>query len=293
MVDDLEVSAPPGLPPAAGTLRQLLDFAVASIDGGDARERERRWREIKSALDVRNPVRGWILLTLDAGAFIDLGAGVYGFAPRLELPGWVPRLPRQDCVGRELDGMVIAIDNEAGAALISPRLLVLRRARAAVDTYTVVHGSLVSGGPGGLTVDLGGVRGFVPLRELLPAALLTDPEPGSAWNGYVTSIGDTGPVLSQQPPDRRTKRARQRRDALARLAPGELATGQVTRVGSAGALVAFDDGLVWGDVPRAALRTPAGRCLRRGAMVRFRIVSRDHAYPAELVLWPVGSSERA
>jgi hypothetical protein len=291
MIDDLEVTegSPDVLPEEAGTLRQVLDLAVSSVDARTSpAQRAERWRQIQAAHVARSPVGGRILLTVGAGAFMYLGSTVYGFAPRLELPNWVPRQPRRDCVGRELEGMIVAIDEDAGAVMISPRLLALRHLRAAASACELVQGSVVSSGAAGLTVDVDGVRGFVPLRELSPDALLTGPEPGSAWRGYVSSVGDTSPQLTQQPPEQRARRALQRRQALALLVPGEIATGRVIRTSSAGALVSVAEGLVWGDVPRAALRSPAGRLLNRGDLARFRIVSRDDRYPAELLLWPAG-----
>ena len=125
---------------------------------------------------------------------------MYGFAPRVELPAWVPRQPRSDCVGRELACTLIALDAEAGVALLSPRLLALRRAREAIGTGEQVHGSVVSVTSTGIVVDLGGARSFVPLAELSPEALLAPPEPTAPWWGYVTGMADTGPLLSQHAP---------------------------------------------------------------------------------------------
>lgn len=290
MIDEAEVTDggdvagdPPG---RVGTLRALLGLAIDSVDAvGDSPARA-AWRELERAQLERTPVIGRLLLTLQPGAFLQLGSGLYGFAPRVELPAWVPRQPRSECVGRELECSLIALDAEAGVALLSPRLLALRRAREAIGGGRRLRGSVVSATATGIVVDLDGARGFIPLTELSSEALLVAPEPGSAWWGYAIGMADTGPLLSHHDPAARGTRAQSRERMLAELVPGRVASGRVLRTDAAGALVTFADGVVWGHVPRPALRSPAGRRLARGGRADFRVLGRDPGDPTHLQLWP-------
>ena len=278
---------PAVLPLDAGTLRHVLDLAIENADGGDGTTvRAAAWDELVQTHRQRKPVRGLILLTLEPGAFVRLGPGIYGFAPRVELPSWVPRQPRASCVGRELEGLVIALDKQAGMALLSPRLLALRHARAAAAADRQVRGSIVSAATTGIVVDLDGARGYAPLTELPPDVLLAGAEPGSPWHGFVTGMTDTSPLLSQFPVRIREHRAQQRERLLDELRPGRVTSGRVIRAGAEGALVTFDDGLVWGTVPRAALRSPVGRRLAEGMPAHFHVLAYAEPDAVALRLWP-------
>ncbi len=279
--------APDGSSLDVGTLRHALDLAIQNADGGDkTAQRAAAWEELARAHGEREPVRGKMLLTLEPGAFVQLGPGVYGFAPRVELPSWVPRQPHARSVGRALEGLVIALDAQAGMALLSPRLLALRHARAAGAADRRVQGTIVSASASGLVVDLDGARGFVPLTELPPDSLLEGAEPGNPWRGYVRGVTDTSPLLSQYPVRIRKHRARQREQLLAIMLPGLVETGRLISTSAEGALVAFADGLAWGAVPRAALHSPAGRRLARGTPAQFRILERTGQGTVALWLWP-------
>ncbi len=290
MIDEAEVTDgvdQAGEPPVeSGSLRGVLELAIRALDAAPASPTRAAWRALERAQRERAAVIGRLQLTVEPGAFLTLDDGMYGFAPRVELPAWVPRQPRSDCVGRELACTLITLDAEAGVALLSPRLLALRRAREAIATGEQVHGSVVSVTSTGIVVDLGGARSFVPLAELAPEALLAPPEPTAPWWGYVTSMADTGPLLSQHAPQVRQARARAAERWLSALRPGSLAWGRVLRVGAAGGLVSFESGIAWGDVPRAGLRSPAGRRLARGASGRFLVLGKDPTAPVQLQLWP-------
>lgn len=291
MIDEAEVTEGDDLagdpPVAAGSLHAVLALAIESIDAGSGSPARAAWRDLERAQRERTPVVGRLLLTLQPGAFLQLGANLYGFAPRVELPAWVPRQPRSNCVGRELECSLMALDAEAGVALLSPRLLALRRARETIGSEQRLRGSVVSATSTGIVVDLDGARGFIPLTELSSEALLVAPEPGSVWWGYAIGMSDTGPLLSQHAPAARAIRARTGERLLAELATGTVATGSVLKTGGAGALVSFGDGVVWGSVPRAALQCPAGRRLAAGVSADFRVLGHDPTDPTRLRLWPV------
>ncbi len=295
MIDEAEVTegvVEPGGPPVeAGSLQGVLELAIRSLDAAPESPTRAAWRQLERAQREREPVIGRLLLTLEPGAFLLLSDGLYGFAPRVELPAWVPRRPRSDCVGRELGCTLIALDAQAGVALLSPRLLALRRAREAIGAGERVHGTVVSVTGTGVVVDLGGARAFVPLAELSAEALLTPPEPGAPWWGHVMGMTDTGPLLSQHAPQVRQARARAGERLLAALVPGAVASGRVLRLGATGALISFEGGIAWGGVPRPGLRCPAGRRLARGASGQFRVLGRDLGAPIQLQLWPTPRRE--
>ncbi|HEY6779703.1 MAG TPA: hypothetical protein VI111_02045, partial [Thermoleophilaceae bacterium] len=150
----------------------MLELAIEGIDAPSESEARSSWHALEQAQRERSPVTGRLLLTLQPGAFLQLGPGAYGFAPRVELPAWVPRQPRSDHVGRELECTLIALDVDAGVALLSPRLLALRRAREAIGAGEQVRGSVVAATATGIVVDLDGARGFIALTELSAQALL-------------------------------------------------------------------------------------------------------------------------
>jgi ribosomal protein S1 len=291
MIDEVEVTegyrSSDSLPFDAGTLRHVLDLAIENADGGDGTPRRAAaWRELERTHREREAVRGQILLTVDAGVFVQLGPGVYGFVPRVELPSWVPRQPRAEQLGRELEGIVIGLDAEAGLALLSPRLLALRRVQAARAADERLEGTVISATGTGVVVDLDGARGVAPLDELAPEGLLSQLEPGDAWHGYAIGMTDTGPLLSHFTASARAQRARAREQILCEFMPGAIRTGLVVRAAAEGVLVAFEGGLVWGSVPRAALRSPAGRRLARGCSASFRVLASDSSSAGDLELWP-------
>jgi ribosomal protein S1 len=273
---------------AETSLRELIDLTVRAADGGDdPRTTAAQWRELKRAKQSGTPVTGTILMTVEAGAFLHLGEGVYGFAPRGELPVWVPRRPRRNAVGRELEGVVSGIDEEAGVAYVSPRLLALKRARGCLGISRRVSGRIVEADLDGVEVDIGGARGFAPRRELELDWLLEEPERGVRWRGYVIEMSESKLLLSRFGQEARREREERREAELEALSVGGVVDGRVLGIDERGALVALGDGLICGAVPRPALASPAGRRLSEGAEASFTVVGRRAAErDADVVLWP-------
>jgi ribosomal protein S1 len=280
------------------SLRELVDLAIQAVDatrkstgmGVDA-----VWEAIRRARDAGDPVVGRIALTLEAGAFMYLGNGLYGFAPRQDLPSWVPRWPHRNAVGRQLEGIVTGIDEQAGTVFLSPRLAALRAARERAGQSRRVTARIVSASVSGLVVDLGGGRGFAPRRELDLDWLLEGPLPGSRWRGYVVEMGDAIVRLSAFAPGTRARRASRRERALTALSCGMILSGRVIAAGSGGALVAFGDGLVTGLVPAPALRSRLGTQVRPDRELSFRVVGRPsdpEDREVDVHLWPLPGAAR-
>jgi ribosomal protein S1 len=286
----LEGIAP--VPREGDSLRSLVDLAIRAVDvprGLAPMPPAAVWDAVARAREVGDPVAGRIVLTLEAGAFVYLGGDVYGFAARRDLPLWVPRWPGRGTVGRQLEGIVTGIDEEAGAVFISPRLAALRTARERVGGARRVNGRVVSASVSGLVLDLGGARGFAARRELELDWLLAGPQSGSRWRGYVVEMGDAVVRLSVFPPGTRARRASRRERALAAIESGMPLSGRVVAAGSGGALVALGDGLVTGLVPAPAMRSPLGTRVVPDAELMFRVVGRPSDpgdQEVDVHLWP-------
>jgi ribosomal protein S1 len=274
------------------SLRALVDLVIRSADiprGSTTMSGDAVWDAIASARDAGDPVVGRIVLTLEAGAFLYLGSGIYGFAARPDLPFWVPRWPHKDVVGRQLEGMVTGIDEHAGAIFLSPRLASLRAARERSGQPQLITGRVVSASVSGLVVDLGGGRGFAPRRELDLDWLLAGPLPSSRWQGYVVEVGDAIVRLSAFGPSTRARRDSRRERTLAALELGMTIPGRVVAAGAGGALVAHGDGLLAGLVPAPALRSPLGLRVVPDSRLSFRVVGRPSDpddREVDLHVWP-------
>jgi ribosomal protein S1 len=155
------------------------------------------------------------------------------------------------------------------------------------------RGRIVSADIDGIVVDLDGSEGIVPRHEMELEWLLTSPEPGRPFSGYVTAMEGTVVELSRFGRRERRKRARRRETALesmtARLdEPGErdVVPGLVLSADDQGALVALEDGLVTGLVPALALESRP--YLTAGRRFYFRIIGRpqDPGRPIDVLLWP-------
>jgi S1 RNA binding domain len=286
-----------GAGPDRAPIRELVDAVVEAADPPDEAAARRLLEEMRRARRNSVPVAAPVLATTDAGAFLYLGSGLYGFAAKSELPMWVPRRIRQDYVGKELEGLVAGIECDLGLVHISPRLLALRRARNCLGVSRRISGRVVSLTLEGLTVDIGGAQGFAPRRELDIEWMLDQLadehfKRGERWRGYVVDIaGGQVPILSQFGSTMRASRQRRREAALAELSPGDDVVGTVVATGSGGALVAFAGGLVTGLVSRRALATPIGWSLVPGTDQTFRVLARvddpdDEGEDIDLRLWP-------
>ena len=185
------------------------------------------------------------------------------------------------------------VDEALGSVLISPRRLGLRRAGRHLGVSWRMSGRILSADLDGIVVDLGGVEGFAPRRELELDWLLAGPELGSRFRGYVTAIGDAVVSLSRFGPRQRSERTRRRATLVATLAvrldepaARSVVCGLVLAIGEEGALVSLEDGLIEGLVPGLAL----GRRdhIVEGRHLRFRVIGRPQEpdRDLDLLLWP-------
>lgn len=287
---------PPQGSPAGGSMRELVDLVVRAVDAAADEESSAgssAWEQIRRAQESRAPITGRVLITVGAGAFLYLGPDLYGFAPRSELPAWVPSRPDRDYVGRELKGAVMDIDEGSRSVVLSPRLLALRKAWRCVRKPRRMSGRILSSDLDGVVVDLGGAKAFAPRSELDLEWLVAGAEPGLRVRGYVIAVGDALVSLSLYGPRRRVKRARRRATALAAMTERlhdqvdrAVVSGLVLATGEDGAVVALEGGLIAGFVPGLALDSRPR--IAAGSTLEFRVIGRPEEPDRDIdvLLWP-------
>jgi ribosomal protein S1 len=185
------------------------------------------------------------------------------------------------------------MDTHEGSGSVSSRLLALRKARRRLGQPRRMSGRIVSADVDGIMVDLGGVRGFAPRRELELDWLLAGAKPGRRFRGYVTAVGDALVSLSAYGPRQRDARAKRRAESIAAMTarldePAERAvvSGLVLATEPEGALVALEDGLISGFVPGLALDSRP--YVLAGRTLDFRVIGRPDRADRDLdvLLWP-------
>ncbi len=108
-------------------------------------------------------VQGTVVRVDTEGVLVDIGAKSEGIIPASELSreGSTAELT----VGDRVDVMVVRVDGEEGAVVLSKRRadfeIAWRRVQTAHQTAKILHAMVVDKVKGGLVVDLG-MRGFVP-----------------------------------------------------------------------------------------------------------------------------------
>ncbi len=215
---------------------------------------------------VEGPV---VLVTKDA-IFINLGAKLQGYFERNEFVEQVPEL------GAILKGVVTA--SEDGALKLATRLgrgeTNTDTLRAAFEQGVPVEGKVSGIVKGGVTVDIGGIRGFCPasqledhfVQDLTQYALRT-------LTFLITKLESRDVVLS-----RRALLVRASKDAesqlLSNLAIGSTTKGRVTQIRDFGAFI--DLGGITGLVPSRELshdRVKADDVLKVGDVVEVQVLS--------------------
>lgn len=231
---------------------------VVSIDNGQIKLGKRFGRDIASserfrvAFEQGAPVEGKVTGVNKGGAEIDLG-GVRGFCPFSQLDNQYVQDPSQ-FIGRSLTFVITKLDERD--VVLSRRQLLEREAREGRDRVlaTLAIGSVVKGRVSqlrefGAFVDLGGIEGLVPARELSHDRV--KPE-------EVVQLGDLVEVqvkaIEKKADEKRGEKieitlslkalASDPWTAIEALAPvGKVVAGQVSRVAEFGAFVRLAAGV--------------------------------------------------
>lgn len=160
------------------------------------------WAAWRRSMKARASVRARVVAAWPGYLELDLGTPVPARARRGDLvprPGSLRALDR--FVGREVEGLVIAVEPERRGVVISPRHLAALRFGQAYRDGRKVSGRVVEANQGGLMVEVEGALGFVPRPELPPKqAEAHQSLVGSAWSGYVINATQRKFILSPRPP---------------------------------------------------------------------------------------------
>jgi len=161
-----------------------------------------------------------------------------------------------------------AIKTKGGAAL--------QKLREAKDSGTPVSGRVTGVNAGGLSVDLGGVRGFCPMSQI-ELGFCSDPKVyvGKTLDFLVTEVKDGrgGAVVSRRQLLRRTE-AEKGKALLEKLQVGDELEGRVERLEAFGAFVDLGgiDGLVHvSEIAHERIGHPS-QALKPGDTVRVRVL---------------------
>lgn len=152
----------------------------------------------------------------------------------------------------------------------------LQKLREAKDTSTPVSGRVTGVNAGGLSVDLGGVRGFCPMSQI-ELGFCSDPKVyvGKTLDFLVTEVKDGrgGAVVSRRSLLRRSE-AEKGKALLETLKPGDELDGRVERLEAFGAFVDLGgiDGLVHvSEIAHERIGHPS-QALKPGDTVRVRVL---------------------
>ena len=203
---------------------------------------------LQGAFDAGLPVEGKITGLNKGGAQVEI-AGLRGFCPMSQLDSRYVEDP-QEFVGRTLTFLITKLEERD--VVVSRRALLEReQAKARQEVLSTLqegaqmHGTVTQIRDFGAFVDLGGVEGLVPVRELSHDRVQRPQD--------VVSVGDVVLVLvTKVEPDGERLRISLSLKALAsdpwdgveRVAPlGKVVAGRVTRLAEFGAFVRLAEGI--------------------------------------------------
>lgn len=183
-------------------------------------------------------VRGKVYTYESDGAFVDIGGKSLAFVPGNEVSltdseNWSEVLP----LNEELDFLIIAEQDAEGQIKLSRRQLAVKKAwddlEELQEDKKSVQARVKNVNKGGVTVDLHGLRGFIPRSHL------------SARENLESLIGQNLTVTILEADRDRNKLVLSQREAtrsagFAQLELGQLVDGKITSIKPFGAFVDFE-----------------------------------------------------
>lgn len=244
-------------------------------------------------METKLPVRARVVAAWPGYVELDLGDGIAARARRTDLVPPPGRLGDLDAlVGGEIEGLVVAVEPDERGVIVSPRHLAILRFGEALRRGRRVSGRVVAANDGGIIVEVGGARGFVPRPEMSTSdasnhrALV-----GCEWRGYVVQATARKFILSSRRPRARRRRERRRARLLRWLRPGVELRGRVVSVKDFGAFVRLGragiDGLVSRDELSWWKVWSAREVVREGQRLKVRVLAvrhRDGSRPPQIDL---------
>jgi small subunit ribosomal protein S1 len=272
----VEGEGEPGSAPGFGEALEAFEQGQAKEPAPAAPAPGRAKARAKRAHKLGDLVQGRIVSVSEEVLLLDIGARAEAVADAREFRG--PDGQLTVSVGDTLELHVVQAGESLTLARAAPRrpkrsVEALRQAR---ESGLPVRGRVVAVNPGGLTIDVDGVRAFCPLSQI-DEQHVEDPAPyvGRRLEFLVTEVeaSRSRAVLS-----RRRLLTRQRAEAaksrLASLAAGQEMDGSVTRLEPYGAFVDLGgiEGLVHvSEISRDRLAHPRD-ALAAGDKVRVRVI---------------------
>ncbi|MGQ9880543.1 MAG: 30S ribosomal protein S1 [Armatimonadota bacterium] len=235
-------------------------------------------------------IRGTVVHVDENGVLVDIGTKSEGIIR----PDDITRRPNQPLeevvqVGQEIDVLVVKPESEEGQVILSKKLadreLAWERLERAFQHNETIDGTVTERVKGGLMVEVGGVRGFVPASQV---GLSRTPLPNSVLEKYV---GQTIPlkvleintnqkkvVLSNRRAEE-DRREQERVQAFANIQEGQVLEGKVRRIVDYGAFIDIGgiDGLLHiSEMSWKRVKHPSD-LLREGDRVRVQVLRVDPA----------------
>ncbi|MGQ9738199.1 MAG: 30S ribosomal protein S1 [Armatimonadota bacterium] len=235
-------------------------------------------------------IRGTVVHVDENGVLVDIGTKSEGIIR----PDDITRRPNQPLeevvqVGQEIDVFVVKPESEEGQVILSKKLadreLAWERLERAFQHNETIDGTVTERVKGGLMVEVGGVRGFVPASQV---GLSRTPLPNSVLEKYV---GQTIPlkvleintnqkkvVLSNRRAEE-DRREQERVQAFANIHEGQVLEGKVRRIVDYGAFIDIGgiDGLLHiSEMSWKRVKHPSD-LLREGDRVRVQVLRVDPA----------------
>lgn len=271
----------------------------APVPDSDAQDEFARAMQEMSAEEVERAartvrkgqmVRGTVVHVDENGVLVDIGTKSEGIIHPDDLTHR-PDQPLEEVVqvGQEIDVVVVKPETEEGQVVLSKKLADSRvawdRLEKALEHNETIEGTVTERVKGGLMVDIGGVRGFVPASQV---GLSRTPLPNSALEKYV---GQTIPlkvleidaerrkvVLSNRKAEE-DRREQERAQVFASIQEGQVIEGRVRRIVDYGAFIDLGgiDGLLHiSEMSWKRVRHPSD-ILREGSRVRVQVLRMDPA----------------
>ena len=211
----------------------------------DLFERETTEAPRGARLRVGETVEGVVSHVGQESVFVSLDGKTQGYFDLVDVAG--PDGKPTLAVGDAVKAVIIALDARSGQIRLANKFgkdAGVEQLRSALESKVPVEGKIVGVNKGGVSVEVGGVRGFCPMSQL-DNTFVNDASVFlmQTQQFLVTEIkGDREVVLSRRALLELTAGA-DRQNALVRLAVGTRHTGRVSQIREFGAFVELEKGI--------------------------------------------------
>lgn len=211
----------------------------------DLFEREAKGTPGGARLRVGETVQGVVSHVGQESVFVSLDGKTQGYFDLVDVAG--PDGKPTLAVGDEVKAVIIALDARSGQIRLANKFgkdAGVEQLRSALEAKVPVEGKIVGVNKGGVSVEVGGVRGFCPMSQL-DDRFVNDASVflNQTHQFLVTEIkGDREVVLSRRAL-LQIAASEGRKDALQRFAVGTRHTGRVSQLREFGAFVELEKGI--------------------------------------------------